>query len=94
MLDDDVIELPCVISPIYIDGVVLFLILLHVWYGGYGTINHDLRILLIFEKVPHVVLEETSLVHLEYFLLWDMNDKLVLILDVVSHYIVFMRQFK
>ena len=84
-LDGDVRELPCAISPLYITGGVLFLIFLNLWYVGALIIHHDVHILLIFEKVPHVVVEDTSLGHLECWPLWDMDDKLIPVLTVVIH---------
>ena len=66
------------------DGV-LFIIFLYLCYRAALIIHHDVRIILIFEKVPHVVVEETSLGHLEFRLLWAMNEKFIPILTVVSH---------
>ena len=40
---------------------------------------------LILEKVPNIVVEETSLGHLKICPLWDMNDKFIPILTVVGH---------
>ena len=63
-LASDVMELPCAISPIYITGSVLFLISLRLWNGRAWIIHHDLCVILVFEKVPHVVVENTRLGHL------------------------------
>ena len=63
--------------------IVYYFLPLVVW--GSGNFHHDMRIILIFEKVPHVVVEETSLGHLECWSLWDMNDKFIPILAVESN---------
>ena len=47
-----------------------------------------------FEKVHHIVVEETSLGHIECWTLWSMNDKFINILTVVGHYMVFLHQYK
>ena len=65
------LELLCAIIPIYITGSVSFLLLLHLWYGGELAILHDVQFL-IFENLPHVVVEEISLVNIECWLVWDM----------------------
>ena len=82
------------IIPLYVTGGVLFLLFLHLWYGGALVIQHDVRILVIFEKGPHVLIAETSLGNLECWLLWDMNENFITIFDVVSHYMVFLHQSK
>ena len=66
------------------DGV-LFIIFLYLCYRAALIIHHDVRIILIFEKVPHVVVEETSLGHIECSFLWSMNDKSIPIFTNVSH---------
>ena len=38
------------------------------------------------------MVEETRLGHLEFWLLWDMNNKFIPILVVVNHYILFLHQ--
>ena len=43
-LSSDVLELPCLIIPLYISGSVLFLLFLHLCYGGALIIYHDVRI--------------------------------------------------
>ena len=72
------------ISPIYITVSVLFHIYLQLWYWGAWIIYNDVRVI-IFEKVPHSVVEDTSLGHLECWMLWDMNDKFIPILTAVGH---------
>ena len=63
-------EFPCAMSTLYITGSVLFLLFLQLWYGGLLIIYYDVCVI-IFEKVPHIVLEDTSLGHLECWTLWD-----------------------
>ena len=82
------------ISPIYIAGGVLFIIFPRLWYIVSGIIHRDVHILLIFEKLLHVVVEETSLSHLECWSLWDMNNIFIPILTVVSNYMLFIHQPK
>ena len=62
----------------------MFLILLHMWYGGAQIIHQDVHILFICEKVPHVLVEETSLFRLKCWSLWATNEKLIPILNVVG----------
>ena len=66
------------------DGV-LFIIFLYLCYRAALIIHHDVRIILIFEEVTHVMVEETSLGHLECWLLWDMNDKSIPISTDICH---------
>ena len=84
MLDSDVLESPCVISPIYITGSVSFLLFLYLWYGGARVIYHDVRII-IFDNVTNIMVEENSIGHLECWPLWDINNKLITILTVLGH---------
>ena len=53
-----------------------------VW--GSWIIHHDVRVL-FFNKVPHIVVEETNLGHLECWSLWDLNEKFISVLTVISH---------
>ena len=66
-------------------GGVLFLTLLYLWDVVILIIHRDVRILFVFEKVPHIKIEETSLDYLECWLLWDMDGKFIPILTVISH---------
>ena len=93
-LNGDVLELPCTISPLFIMGSVMFLIFLHLWYGGALIINLDVKILFVFEKVNHIMVEDTRLGHLECWSLWKMNEKLIPILNVISTYMVFLYRSK
>ena len=72
-----------VITPIYITGDVLFLLLIHLCNGTSGIFHHDLSIIFVFEKVPDIMVEDISLSHFKYQYLWDMNDKLIPILTVI-----------
>ena len=50
-------------------------------------------VLFFFENVPHIEVEETRLVDINCWSLWDMNDKSITILTVISYYMVFMYQY-
>ena len=86
----NVLKSPFTIIPLYIMGGLLFLLFIHLLYGGAGIIHHDVRIIIIFQKVPHGVVEETSLGYLQFWLLRDMNETFIPLLYVVSHYMVFL----
>ena len=61
------------IKPIYITSGVMILLLIHLWGGIALIVHHNARI--FFEKLPHIVVEETSLGHFKCRLLWYMNEK-------------------
>ena len=44
-----------------------------------------MRNALIFDKVPHIVVENTSLANIECWLMWDTNNKFITILTVLGH---------
>ena len=69
---------------------VLFLLFLHLWYVLAWIIQHDVHV--FFEKLPYIVVEKTRLGHTEFWLLWDMNREFIPILNVISHYMVFLYQ--
>ena len=77
-LTSDVLESPRMTSPFYISSGVSFLLVLHLWYGGMRVVHQDVRIL----------------VHIECCLLWAVNDKLISILAVIGHRVLFMEQAK
>ena len=56
-----------------------------------GVIHHDVRILFIYE-VPHIMVKQTSIGHLKCWPLWDVDDKLISILAVVGHEVIFLDQ--
>ena len=64
---------------------VLSILFLHLWYEGAWIIHYDLRAISVFEKVAHTVVEYTILGHIKYWFLWDMNEKLITVLTVISH---------
>ena len=78
------LELTCVIIPLYITDSVSFILSLHLWYWGAQTTYHDVRVI-IFVNVPNIVVEETSLGHLECCTMWDVNEKFIPILTVLGH---------
>ena len=84
------LEFPCAISSLYITSSVLFLLLLHLWGGGAWIIHHDVCILIFPGKAPHIAVEENRLGHIKCCLLWAMNNKLIPIFTVISHFMAFM----
>ena len=84
LMQDSVVELSCPITPIYITGSTMFPLFLHLWNGRVEIVHHDVCIIFVFEKVPHIVVEETVLAHFKFQLLWDMNGKLIPILTVIQ----------
>ena len=64
---------------------VLFLLLLHFWKGRAVIIHHDVYIYFVIDMVPHIMVEETRFGHFKIRLMWDMDDKLIPILDVSCH---------
>ena len=72
------------ISPIYITVSVLFHIYLQLWYWGAWVIYNDVRII-IFEKLTHIVVEETSLGNIECWSLWYVNNKFITILNLCTN---------
>ena len=54
--------------------------------------NHDVHVICVFENVPHIMVEETSLGHIKCWSLWYMNEKFIPTLNIISHYIVFLHQ--
>ena len=75
-------------------GGVLFLLLIHLWNVRSLIVHHDMCILLVFEKVPHILVEETSLGRFEYWSLCTMNFKLIPVLTSICHYVLFIYQSK
>ena len=59
---------------------------------GWRRVNHSPWCVHFFEKVTHIVVEKTSIGNLECWLLWDMNEKFIPILTIISHYMVFLYQ--
>ena len=92
-LTSDVLELPCTISTFYIAGGVYFLIVLHLGYWGMGVVHQDVRVLFIWE-MPNIMIEKTSLGHLECWPLWAVNDKIISISAVIGHRVIFLDQAK
>ena len=87
-LTRDVLELPCTMSLFYIAGGVYFLLVLHLWYWVIRVAHHDVRVLVLYE-VPHIMIKQTSLGHLKCWPLWDVDYKLISILAVVGHRVIF-----
>ena len=42
----------------------------------------------VLKEVPHIIIKQTILGHLKCWPLWDVDDKLISILDVVGHKII------
>ena len=91
-LASDILKFSCAIIPIYTMGGVLFILFLHLWNRRAQIVHRDVFIILVFEKVPHAMVEETSLGYLECWLLWVMNDKFIPISTVTCHWVVFLNQ--
>ena len=89
----DVMKSPCTISPFYIAGGVSFLLVLNFWYWGMRVVHHDVRVLVIYE-VNHIMVKHTNIVHLKCWTLWDVDDKLISVLAVVGHRVIFLDQAK
>ena len=51
----------------------MFLLLLHLWNGRAWLVHSDMRAIFVFEKVPRILVEKTSLGHFKRRLLWAMN---------------------
>ena len=43
--------------------------------------------------MPHIMVKQTSLVHLKYWPLWSVDEKFVSISAVVGHRLIFLDQF-
>ena len=69
-------------------GGVSFLLVLHLWYGGMRVVHQCVRVLVI-QEVPHITIKQTSLGHLKCWPMWAVDDKLISILDVVGHKVIF-----
>ena len=63
----------------------MFLILFDLCNMIVLIVYHDVCILLLIEEVPHVMLEETILGHIECWSLWSMENKLISISTVICH---------
>ena len=92
-MTSDVLEPPCTISPFYIAGGVYFLLVLHLWYWEMRVVHHGVHILVIYE-VSHIMLKQTILGNLKCWLLWAVDEKIISVLDVVSHRVIFLYQAK
>ena len=79
------LKLSFIISPLYITGGVLILLLLHMWNVRARIFHHDVYVLHVFEKVSHTVVGKTSLGHFKCWLLWPTNDKIFTIETVICH---------
>ena len=92
-LTSDVLESPCMISPFYIAGGVSFLLFLHFWYWLMRVVHRDVHVLILWE-VPHIMVKHTSLGHIKCWPLCSVDEKLIFILAVVGHRVIFMDQSK
>ena len=89
----DVLESPCMISPFYITVGVSFIIVLHLWYGGMRVVYHDVHVF-VLQEVADTMIKQTSLGHLKCWTLWAVDEKLISILAVVGHKVIFLDQAK
>ena len=64
-----------------ITGIVQILLLFHLWGGRVWIIYHDVYILLLLEKVPHVMIEETRIGNIESPCLWAVKYQFIPILN-------------
>ena len=55
------------------------------------VVHHDVRVF-ILQDVSHIMVKHTILVHLKYWPLWDVDEKLISILAVVGHKVIFLDQ--
>ena len=55
------------------------------------VVYHDVHVF-VFQEVPHTMIKHTSLVRIKYWLLWDVDDKLISILAVLGHKMIPMDQ--
>ena len=75
------------IIPFYVVGILSFLLVLKLWYGGMRVVDHDVRVFVI-QGVPHIMVKHNSLGHLKCWSLWSVDEKLISVLDVVGHNII------
>ena len=87
----DVLESPFTISPFNITGGISFILVLHLCYWEMQVVHHDVRILVLYE-VLHIMVKQTGLGHLKCWLMWSVYDKLISILAVVGHKVIFLDQ--
>ena len=80
-------------SQFYVAVGVSCLLILHLWYGGMRSINHNVCVC-VLQEVPHIMVKQTILVHLKCWPLWDVDNKLISILAVVGHKVIFLYQSK
>ena len=80
------------IRPFYIAVSVSFLLVLHLWYWGLRVVHHDVCILVLLE-VSHVMVKKTILGHLKCWPLWDVYEKLITILAILGHKVIFLDQY-
>ena len=52
-----------------------------------------MRVFVIYE-VPHIMVKQTSFGNLKFWTLWDVDEKLISILNVVGHRLIFLDQAK
>ena len=55
------------------------------------VVHHDVHVLVLW-GVPHIMVKHTSLGHLKCWPLWAVDDKLISVLAVVGHRLIFLYQ--
>ena len=72
-------------------GGVSFLLFLQLWYWGMRVVHHDVCIIVIHE-VPHIMVKQTNLGYFKCWPMWAVDEKLISILDVLGHKVIFLDQ--
>ena len=81
------------ISPLYITGGLLLLLFLHLCNGRFWIFHCDLYIVIVIEKVPHLIIQKTILGNFECRLLWSVDGKFIPILTVICHQVMLLYQY-
>ena len=92
-LTSDILGFPFTISPFYATGGVSFILVLQLWYGGMRVVYHDVQVF-VLQEVADTMIKQTSLGHLKCWPLWAVDEKLISILAVVGHKVIFLDQAK